>query len=652
MKRHLLIAWCCCCLIAGSATASMGVVPETEITLSSPDNQVQFCFQQRKEAGRKTLHYEVKYKGSSLILPSRMGIEMENQAWESAMAYTSKVEPTKSWCDNLILQEVVYGEKNETWIPVYGERSSVKDNYNSATLFFVKPDESGYEMNIEVRAYNEGVAFRYTFPMHPNGVYNKITADLTEYTLPEATKAWGTEWAQGTYKEIAIADWKPGVAYERPLTLHLPDGRWVALADADVSNWCLLNFTRSAERPNSIATRMYETMDMVTPYSTPWKVIMTAETPGDLLSNNDLFLNLNPPCEIADTRWIKPGKIMRDTRLNTENAIACIDFCEQHNLQHLLFDAGWYGVVMDYSSDASRVTAPIDMKRVVDYGKEKGIGVWLYVNHHALEKQAQQIFPLFKEWGVAGVKFGFVPFKTHRWATWMHDLVRLAAENNLMVNIHDEYRPSGFSRTYPNLLTQEGIRGNEEFPDATHNTVLPFTRMLSGAGDYTICYYDKRLVTTHAHQLAASLIFYSPLQTLFWYDTPSKYGKEPEVEFFENLPAAFDDTKVISGEPGKSAVIARQKGEEWFIGAITNNEGSIENIPLNFLEKGQSYIARIYTDDESIATQTQVRCTYLQVDASQTLRFNLKPSGGVAIQLIPANGKALKLYKKYRGQLL
>ena len=115
----------------------------------------------------------------------------------------------------------------------------------------------------------------------------------------------------------------------------------------------------------------------------------------------------------------------------------------------------------------------------------------------------------------------------------MHDLVKLAAENQLMVNIHDEYRPSGFSRTYPNLLTQEGIRGNEEFPDATHNTILPFTRLISGAADYTICYYDKRLKTTHAHQLAASVIFYSPLQTLFWYDKPSFYNNEPEITFLK-----------------------------------------------------------------------------------------------------------------------
>ena len=295
----------------------------------------------------------------------------------------------------------------------------------------------------------------------------------------------------------------------------------------------------------------------------------------------------------------------------------------------------------------------IDMRKVVAYGKSKNIGVWLYVNHHALEKQASELFPTLEEWGIAGVKFGFVQFKTHRWATWVHDLVKLAARYHLMVNIHDEFRPSGFSRTYPNLLTQEGICGNEEFPDATHNTILPFTRMINGAADYTICYYDKRLKTTHAHQLAASVIFYSPLMTLFWYDRPSFYSGEKEVEFFETLPTVFDDTKVISGEPGKSAIIARRSADEWFVGGITNNKGSDETVKLNFLEKGKEYLARIYTDgDVDIKSKTSVRCTYVRIDSSQTLHFKLKPSGGVAIHILPLLKSEWGKYTKYKGRTI
>ena len=289
---------------------------------------------------------------------------------------------------------------------------------------------------------------------------------------------------------------------------------------------------------------------------------------------------------------------------------------------------------------------------MIAYGKKRGIGAWLYVNQHALQKHAKTLFPLYKEWGIVGLKFGFVQYATHRWAVWMHDLVQLAAENQLMVNIHDEYRPSGFSRTYPNLLTQEGIRGNEEFPDATHNTILPFTRLISGAADYTICYYDKRLKTTHAHQLAASVIFYSPLQTLFWYDKPSFYNNEPEIAFFENLPTVFDDSTVLLGEPGKQVFMARRKKDNWFVGGITNNNGSNEIITLDFLEPDKTYLAIVYTDDENARTLTHVKCTGFLTDSSQQMKFKLKPSGGVAIHFVPVTGGERIKYKKYKGQWL
>lgn len=381
---------------------------------------------------------------------------------------------------------------------------------------------------------------------------------------------------------------------------------------------------------------------------------MTAEKPGELLEHNDIVQNLNPPCEVADAaEWVKTGTIMRETTISTEGAIATIDFCAEHNIPYMLFDWLWYLPCTSHDGDATKVVEKLDMPRVVAYGKEKGVGIWVYVNQHALMKQARELFPILREWGIVGVKSGFVQYASHRWATWLHDLVRLAAENHLMMNIHDEYRPSGFSRTYPNLLTQEGICGNEEFPDATHNVTLPFTRMINGAADYTICYFDKRLKTTHAHQLAASLVFYSPLQTIFWYDKPSFYRGEPEVEWFENLQTAFDDTQVLDGAPGRNITMARRKGQEWFLAAMTNNDGSKENVPLSFLDKGKTYLAYIYTDGgKEVKTRTQVKCSYLLVDTSKTMKFELKPSGGAAVRFVPVNKDEAKKYKRYKGEVL
>lgn len=636
-------------------TISVGLAAETgkELKLTSPDGTHQVVFYQKQLSPQANeLCYKVAFKGKPVIQESRAGVELDNRIWEMALGQRNLVQPA-SWMDNLEVDSVTCLPAVDTiWKPIYGERSQIHDRYKAATLHLSKKDGSFYRLNIEVRAYNEGIAFRYFFPEHPKATFHKVVGDLTEYTFPTGTKAWTEQWAQAFFEHLDINDIKRPV--ERALTVELPDGTWAALTDADVDDWCLTKFKASETKKNTLTSVMYSPVDIVTYYATPWKIIMAADKPGELLEQNSIIENLNPPCEIADAaQWVKPGKIMRETTVTTEGAIATINFCAAHNIPYMLFDWQWYMPCTSHDGDATKVVAKLDMSRVIAYGKEKGVGIWVYVNQHALMKQAKELFPLLRQWGIVGVKSGFVQYASHRWATWVHDLVRLAAENHLLMNIHDEFRPSGFSRTYPNLLTQEGICGNEEFPDATHNVTLPFTRMINGAADYTICYFDKRLKTTHAHQLAASLVFYSPLQTIFWYDRPSFYQGEPEIEWFENLQTVFDDSKVIDGMPGKNITMARRKGQEWFVGAMTNNEGSKENIPLSFLDKNKTYLASVYTDGgDKVKTRTQVACTYWLVDASMILRFDLKPSGGAAIRLMPVDRKEAKGYKKYSGKIM
>lgn len=624
-----------------------------ELKLASPAGTHQIVFQQKQASPQvNEVYYSVSYKGEPVLENSRAGLGLDNRIWEMALGVRNLKQPA-CWMDNLEVDSVAYQPTiNNTWQPLYGERSRVQNAYNAATMYLSKKDGSDYRLNIEVRAYDEGVSFRYFFPEHPKAIFHKVVADLTEYTFPAGTKAWTEQWAQSAFEYLDINEIKHPV--ERALTIELPNGKWVALTDADVDDWCLTKFKTSETKKNTLTSVMYSPVDIVTYYATPWKIIMAADKPGELLEHNDIIQNLNPPCEITDAAaWVKPGKIMRETTISTEGAIATIDFCAAHNIPYMLFDWQWYMPCTSHDGDAMKVVAKLDMPRVIAYGKEKGVGIWVYVNQHALMKQAKELFPLLHQWGIVGVKSGFVQYASHRWATWVHDLVRLAAENHLLMNIHDEFRPSGFSRTYPNLLTQEGICGNEEFPDATHNVTLPFTRMINGAADYTICYFDKRLKTTHAHQLAASLVFYSPLQTIFWYDKPSFYQGEPEIEWFENLQTVFDDTKVLDGAPGKNITMARRKGEDWFVAAMTNNNGSKENISLSFLDKNKTYLASIYTDGgDKVKTRTGVACTYLLVDASMTMKFDLKPSGGAAIRLVPINGKEMKKYKRYNGKIL
>lgn len=233
-----------------------------------------------------------------------------------------------------------------------------------------------------------------------------------------------------------------------------------------------------------------------------------------------------------------------------------------------------------------------------------------------------------------GVKFGFVQVGSHRWTTWIQKTLQQAAEAEIMVNIHDDWRPTGEQRTWPNLMTSEGIRGNEEMPDATSNTIMPFTRYIAGAADYTICYFDQRIKTTHAHQLALAAIYYSPLQTLYWYDRPEFSRDEPELSFWDNIPTVWDQTKVLQGAPGQFISTARRRGRDWFIGTITNNESRNLKVKLDFLPEGKVFTARIYADDPGLKTRTKVKIVEKQVNCNSTIDAPLLASGGQAIHLI------------------
>ncbi len=578
------------------------------------------------------LTYSLTSQGKEVVTDSRLGLQLDNYTWERALA---RIYPQYDcWMNGFTVDSVKYNTHSATIHNFYGEQAVVPDNYNEGTLYLSKHDGSDYRLNIEVRAYNEGIAFRYFFPEHPQAVFHKVTEDLTEYTFPAGTKAWAAEWAQAPYELKDINDIQHQI--ERAVTITIPNGIYCALADADVDDWCLEKNIASKTKANTLCTTMYSPVDIVTYYATPWKVILIADSYVELLKHRYIIDNLNPPCAIADAKdWVRPGTIMRCTTLTTEAALRNIDFCQKHHIPYMLFDWKWYEPCTSHDGDATIVIPQIDMPKVVAYGREHGVGIWLYVNQHALQKQMRELFPLLHQWGIVGVKSGFVQYASHRWSTWLHDLVRYAAENHLMVNIHDEFRPSGFSRTYPNLLNQEGIRGNEEFPDATHNTILPFTRMINGAADYTICYYDKRLKTTHGHQLAASLVYYAPLLTLFWYDKPEYANDEPELKWFDDLKTVWDESRVLEGTPGEYIIMARRSGNEWYVAAMTNNDARHVTICTDDFLSESKYIVEIYNDDPTVDTRTKVSVKTIRVNAGKDIKLSLQPSGGAVLRFIP-----------------
>ena len=594
------------------------------------------------EGGCTRISYSTSLDGRPVILPSALDLGIDNHVWEMATGKRA-VRRTERWFDGLVLDGSEVSSRDTVWHNPFGERSEVRDAYNGLILHFKKDDSSLCKLDIEFRAYDEGIAFRYLLPMHPDALYHRVKADNTEFAFPAGTQAWYHLWAQSTFERMPLKDWVDEC--ERPLTLELPGGLYAAVGEAGV-----VDFPRGKlrlARPNVLAVALNDNgTDLVTPYAFPWRVIIASDRLGGLLEQNDIYLNLNETSQIADTDWIKPGKIIRETRLTTENSKACIDFASRHGIDYILYDWLWYGPAYDFATDATTVEKPIDLPEVIRYGASKGVGVWVYVNQHALQKQGASLFPVYENWGLKGVKFGFVQFTSQHWADWVHGLVRAAAESHIMVNIHDEYRPTGYSRTYPNLMSQEGICGNEEWPSATHDTVLPFTRMICGAADYTVCYFDPRLKNTHAHQLALPVMYFSPLQTLFWYDTPERIKETPELEFFDKVPTVWDETRVVDDRIGVSAAIVRRSGADWYLGLIGNDEAQSVSLTADWLAVDTPYVMSVYTDDPSVETATHVAVRRFIVRQGDTLPFSLQPRGGAAASFVPATKADLKAFKK------
>ncbi|RAV05605.1 glycoside hydrolase family 97 protein [Paenibacillus sp. YN15] len=618
--------------------------------LDSPDGQLRLAFG-LTERGRP--FYSLRYGDRPLLLESALGLVLTDAPPLMEGFRVNHVETEESY---------------EEWRPVYGEREQITDHYRSLKVELVQQDEAGRRLVLEFRAYAGGLAFRYVIPEQAGLERFTIEREASQFHLPEGCRAYEEHGAEGEYTQVLIKDMKPDC--ERPLTVVYPGGYYAALLEAGVDDYPRTLFTVNPEQPWIVETALsglltgfvgYGLMDEglpeeekshravgKAPFATPWRLALVGENPGQLLERNDLVLNLNAPCRIEDVSWVRPGKLIREMTLSQEGGRRCVDYAACMGLQYVMLDWGWYGDPFD---DASLCTRPegevwfyskhsgnhtLSVPELVQYAAERGIGIILYLDRRAVETQIDEFLPVFREWGIAGLKFGFVNTGPQRWTRWLHECIRKCAEYRLFVNVHDAYRTTGYSRTYPNLLTVEGIRGNEHFPTARHNATLPFTRYLAGCGDYTICYFDKRLRTTHAHQLAMSVIAYSPLQSIGWYDVPADAQGEPELEFFRVLPTVWSDTRVLAGEIGELAAIARRREEQWFVGAITNERIRELAVRLDFLQPGVRYLASVYADDLwNTASRTQVSVTVKEVNADTVLLMQLAPSGGQALWLRP-----------------
>ena len=619
----------------------VAVAAQAVETLQSPNGKYQFTFSQKD--GK--LMYSLDYAGKPVVEAGELGVNIDNHLVESAMGIP--VDNSNVWTHGMEVASVDRRSEDNTWKPVYGEYAQIRDRYNEMTIHLLKggkhQDGSGtaydkrqqYLLDIIVRAYDEGVAIRYHFPEATNGLFMHITDDLTSFRFAPGAEAYHYAWAQSHTNKVKLlkseAAWKEEA--ERPLTMHLSNGLYAAIGEAALSDFVRGKLKLKAD--NELQMAMFDSADIITAYDMPWRFIMVGEKAIDLINNKQMVLNLNAPCQIQDTSWIKPGKAFRVCRLDMKTCMEGVDFCVDRGLQYIELDAGWYGPEMKMSSSALKVleTRDIDMPKLCQYAKSKGIGVWVYVNQRALYQELDQLLPLYEKWGISGIKFGFVQIGSQEWTTWLHNAVKKCADHHIMVDIHDEYRPTGWSRTYPNLMTQEGIGGNEEMPDAEHNTILPFTRFLCGPADYTPCYFNGRVKNTKAHQLAMPVVYYSPITFLSWYDLPNVYKGEKELDFWKNCPTVWDESKALQGEIGEYIVQARRSGNDWFVGAMNGLQA--RDITLNtadFLQKGKKYRVEIYNDNPALNTRTKVSTVVQTIKAGKILKLHLQPSGGAALR--------------------
>lgn len=586
----------------------------------SPDRQLSVYF--RLLEG-KTIEYRVEYHQKEILGWSTLGLTTKSGSIPSG-----KISEPK----------IVRSSKDESFAWPFGENATIYNQYNQISLQYQQPD--GFRFTIEARVFNDNLAFRYVLPDASTKASIAIVKENTgfHFSAPYTVYRHNTE---SVFSPTPINELKNPSDF--PLILASPN-LYISINEAanDQYTKAMIGI---GETENTLAVKFgKDTVKLNGVFVSPWRTLSFSETAIGLRNNSDLLYKLNEkPDASKDYSWIKPGKLLRDMTLSTQGALDCIDFAQKMNFQYIMFDAGWYGkgyaAEFDKDSDPVKVVANIDMPKVVSHGMEKGIGLILYVNYVGLRKNnLDTLFTLYKSWGIKGLKFGFVNGLSQEGISWLIKAVKKAQDYGFIINVHDNYKPTGVSRTIPAFLTQEGVRGNENNPDAFHNTTLPFTRFLSGPADYTFCYrsqsdsfnstlLSKKLQVSQAQQLALTVIFYSPLQSMLWYGRPAYYTQPEQIEFFKQVPTTWDKTLNLKGEIGEYITVARKKAGKWFIGSATNDKPYQTSIKLDFLDKGKKYTAVIYGDDGNGGVVKRS----MEVNSNSILGIDIAANGGEAV---------------------
>jgi alpha-glucosidase len=617
----------------GAGATGTAAAADASVTATAPDGSNTITMSLTSGA----LSWSAKRRGVTVVGTSALGLKLS--------------DGTVLGTAGTVITNYQHWTIDNTWTPVYGRNATVRDRYQEMR-WNLQDTASLINFSIQIRAYPTGVAFRYVLLGKGTAT---IADELTTFVFPDSTLVYSARdedpynpVAPGSIPSTGTSTTDTGPLTDLPLTATYAGGGLIAcICESSRLNFPRLMLSSVSGQPGTLAAYLMErtargsdrvqtTSTVTTPFATPWRAVVTGSTHAELVDNAELVLNLAPASALADTSWIKPGKAFR-VQLTTAAGIAGVDFAVARGLQFIEYDGGWYGDVR--GTDATKPIAEIDLPSVISYATSKGIGVILYVDRVAATSP-DSLFSLYKSWGVKGVKLGFINDGTQAMTNQITNWVRTAAKYNLLMDMHDNVRPFGYERTYPNWVNMEGVRGNERFPTASHNVTLPFARNIGGPMDYTICYGQSRDRTTNVHQMAMAAVFYQPLNFLYWYDSPSKYANTsnwPGLPWFDAIPTAWDQSRTLAGSIGQYVAVARRDGDTWYVGAMTNETSRTLSLPLTFLGSG-TYTATVYADGTPGTSpyQTPVVVSTRTVTSATTLNVAMAPAGGQAIILKPS----------------
>lgn len=650
-------------------------MPAQHYNLQSPDhkNKIEIAINKNGEP-----QYSLTYDNITVIKPSAMGFDFQ----DSPSLYSNfKVLKTET------------SIKDAMWKPLLGESSSVREHYNELVIYLEEESGQKRKMNLAFRAFNDGIGFRYIFPEQLNLSNVKISDEKTEFIFTDDHNVWWVpvhgenSYYESYYRKTPISKTD---TINTPATFETRQKQFIAIHEANLTDFASMTLLKT--KANTYKSELVPWSDGVkvyakTPFVSPWRIIITGKTAGDLAVST-LMLNLNESSALKDVSWIKPLKYIGiwwgmhletytwgqgpKHGATTGNTKKYIDFASRNKIGGVLVEGWNYGWDGDWPFNGDQFSftkayPDFNLTELSQYARSKNVEL---IGHHETagatknyEKQMDSAFQMYQKLGIHNVKTGYVN-KYLDGKEW-HDgqygvrhyrkVIETAAKYQIMIDNHEPVKGTGLQRTYPDLVTQEGGRGQEYnawSPDGgntpEHSTIMPFTRLLSGPFDYTPGIFDfgykvpshARVQTTLVHQLALYLTMYSPLQKAA--DLPENYENKPAFDFIKKVPETWAETRYLNSKIGEYVSVARKdpKSEEWYLGNITNSLERTIILKPDFLDKNRKYKATFYIDGKDTDFKTNPESYEIKEDIVTTdtiIRLRLACGGGAVVVFSPEN---------------